>query len=1195
MRTDVFSYAELQATSNYSFLRGASHPDELVKRAQELGYSALAITDRNSLAGIVRAHVAAQKAGLRYLVGCRLDLQSPALSPLEGPSSFLCYPKDRAAYGRLCRLLSHGKTGNTPKGECWLTFDDVIAHRDGQVLIALAPPSWLSPTTPIDVAVAALRATAQALAPTPLYLSASATYSGDDKARLRHLALIAEASDVPLVVTGDVHYHDPSRRPLQDVVSALRERTTIEKAGYLLHPNEERHLKTLDEIAQLFSTYEQALKATQEIAELCQFSLNDLRYNYPNEPVPPGATPQQHLTELTFDGARLRYPTGIPHKIKALLDKELALIAKLQYAPYFLTVHDIVRWARSQDILCQGRGSAANSAVCFCLFITSIDPTEIDLLFERFLSEERQEPPDIDVDFEHERREDVMQYIYARYGRHRSGIAATVITYRSRSAIRDVAKAMGLSEDVQNTLAASLSSWSSKSVPHEQARQAGLDPADPLIAQTIDLARQLIGFPRHLSQHVGGFVLTEDPLVEMVPVGNAAMKERTFVEWDKDDLAALGLLKIDVLALGMLTCLHKALKLMADHHGDRRDLADFFPAADEATFDMLCQADSVGVFQVESRAQMNMLPRLKPRCFYDLVIEVAIVRPGPIQGDMVHPYLRRRDGLEPVDYPAPSPDCGPPDELERILKKTLGVPLFQEQAMRIAIEAARFSPDEANELRHAMATFRRRGTIERLQNKMIERMVGRGYDPDFAARCFNQVKGFGEYGFPESHSASFALLVYVSSWIKCHYPAVFCAALLNAQPMGFYAPAQVVRDARAHGVEVRPPDVNLSDWDTTLEPSRHSHKQRAVRLGLRQIKGLSETQADALSAARQRIKENLSANELAFVRLEDLYLQAGLSPATLGILAAADAFRSLGLDRRAALWAIKALPDTQTLPLFASKATADHGEEPTVSLPSMSLGEHVVDDYQALRLSLKAHPLSFLRASFTQRHIKSADDLRHLPHKASVSVTGLIIVRQRPGTASGVVFMTMEDETGIINAIVWPKVMEKYRAIVMASRMIMARGRLQKVGDILHLIVTHLEDWSHELLALSRSQTELAAPLARADEVVRPASDPRVADPLAPINDKDQEENEEQDLNDASDPKPDQDPDNGFKDQEQMPLIMDVPVTPRAAAKIQPASPKLMRKWSSPNKTSKERLPPFSYGRHPRSVRNLIPKSRDFR
>ena len=802
-------YAELDVTTNFSFLRGGSHAEELVATAKALGLAAIAVTDRNTLAGVVRAHLAAREVGgIKFMVGARLDLQ-------DAPS-LLAYPTDRAAYGRLCRLLTLGQR-RAEKGKCTLHLDDVAAHAEGLIFIAL-PPEFASQ----------LRRIKQALGPrTRLYLAARHVYRGDDRARIAALAQLAARVGLPLVATGAVLYHAAHRRPLQDVLTCIREKCTIHDAGLKLEANAERHLKPPQEMARLFAGHEEALAHTIEIADSCTFSLDELKYEYPDEPVPQGKTPQSHLEDLTWEGAAWRFPGGIPDKVRDTLQKELALIEELEYARYFLTVHDIVHYARHLDILCQGRGSAANSAVCYCLAITNVDPTEIDLLFERFVSPERKEPPDIDVDFEHERREEVIQYIYGRYGRDRAGIAATVISYRGRSAVREVGKALGLSEDTVAALATTIWGLSNSALPEEYVRQAGLDPSDPLLSRCLELTQELLGFPRHLSQHVGGFVLTRGPLSEVVPIGNAAMEDRTFIEWDKDDLDALGLLKVDVLGLGMLTCIRKGFAFLKEHYGRELSLGTV-PPDDPAVYEMLCKADSIGVFQVESRAQMNMLPRLRPRKFYDLVIEVAIVRPGPIQGDMVHPYLRRRCGDEAVEFPSPHPDHGPTDELKQVLGKTLGVPLFQEQAMRLAMVAAKFSGPEANELRRAMATFRRRGTIDRLHEKMVSRMVARGYPAEFAERCFNQIKGFGEYGFPESHAASFAHLVYVSAWLKCHYPAAFAAALLNSQPMGFYAPAQIVRCAVDHGVEAREVDVNHSLWDCTLEPGRAHSEQEGV-------------------------------------------------------------------------------------------------------------------------------------------------------------------------------------------------------------------------------------------------------------------------------------------------------------------------------------------------------------------------------
>ncbi|MBK8907454.1 MAG: error-prone DNA polymerase [Rhodospirillales bacterium] len=788
-------YAELQVTSNFSFLRGASHPEELAATAAALGLHAIAVTDRNTLAGVVRAHDAAKQAGVRLLVGARLDL--------DDAPSLLAFPTDRAAYGRLSRLISLGRR-RAPKGECRLMLADVLDHGDGHILVVLPPPEPAALAT-CDPALEALEPRFRKR----LYLAASALYHGDDGRRLAELAAFASARGVPLVATNDVHAHGPHRRPLQDALTCIREHCTITGAGFRLYANAERHLKAPAEMARLFRDHPGAIARTVEIADACRFSLDELRYEYPVDPVPVGSTPQQELERLTRIGAGERYPEGVPVNVLGQIEHELALIDQLAFAPYFLTVHDIVRFARGRGILCQGRGSAANSAVCFCLGITAVDPAHLEVLFERFISAARNEPPDIDVDFEHERREEVIQYVYEKYGRERAGMTATVICYRTKSALREVGKVMGLSEDSIVALQKAFWRRSWDEMTPADIREAGLDPGNRTVRMVIGLAAQLHGFPRHLSQHTGGMVITRSPLDEVVPIENAAMEDRTVIEWDKDDLDALGILKIDLLGLGMLSCIRKSFALIERHHGRSLTLATL-PAEDPAVYDMLCRADSVGVFQVESRAQMTMLPRLKPRCFYDLVIEVAIVRPGPIQGDMVHPYLRRRQGLETVTYPTP--------ELEQVLGRTLGVPLFQEQAMRIAIVAAGFTPGEADALRRTMARFGRHGDIKRFRDKFIAGMLARGYDGALAEACFRQIEGFAGYGFPESHAASFALLVYVSAWLKCHYPAAFACALLNCQPMGFYAPAQIVADARRHGVEVRPVDVNLSDWDCTLEP-----------------------------------------------------------------------------------------------------------------------------------------------------------------------------------------------------------------------------------------------------------------------------------------------------------------------------------------------------------------------------------------
>ena len=944
------AYAELAVTTNFSFLRGASHPGEMVARADELKLAAIGIADRNSFAGVVRAYDEWKKRkSIKLVVGTRLVT-------IDG-FEVLTYPTDRQAYGRLCQLLTKANL-KAKKGECHLTFEQILDASEGQIFIVI-PPQWfpgrsaapkarsrasstrygvakrcaadpgLSRTPSLErsrISGAPLRAAPHPgnesefverlaalshAAPGRTFLAGVHYHRGDEPRRLGLLAELGERHGAPLVAVNDVHYHAPERRPLLDVVTCIREKCIFSQAGFRLAVNAERHLKAPSEMARLFKNFPDAVARTVDIANACTFSLSQLKYEYPDEPVPPGKTAQQHLEDLTWAGAAERYPkdrfpNGIPTEVQTRLNEELALIAKLDYARYFLTVHDVVAYARKvKNILCQGRGSAANSAVCFCLGITEVNPNESKLLFARFISANRNEPPDIDVDFEHERREEVIQYIYRRYGRHRAAICSTVVHYRSRRAIREVGKVLGLTEDITAALAKTV--WGSgDELPDDHVRQAGLDPKNPAIRQAVELADALTGFPRHLSQHVGGFVLTREPLDQTVPIGNAAMDERTFIEWDKDDIDTLGLMKVDVLALGMLSCLKRGLDLLQQHYGADYALATL-PQGDGAVYDMLSRADSIGVFQVESRAQMSMLPRLKPQCFYDLVIEVAIVRPGPIQGDMVHPYLRRRDGIEKEHYPSPHPAHGPADELKDVLKRTLGVPLFQEQAMQIAITAAKFTPDEADGLRRAMATFRHNGTVHLFRDKFIGGMTARGYDRDFAEHCFGQIEGFGEYGFPESHAASFALLVYASAWIKCRYPDVFCAAILNSQPMGFYQPAQLVRDARAHGVEVLAADVNFSDWDCTLEqgvpslPSPASGGRmgggHAVRLGFRIIGGLAEDELKKLIAARGN----------GFSSIERLAAIAGVSRFTIERLAEADAFRSLGLDRRAALWAARRL------------------------------------------------------------------------------------------------------------------------------------------------------------------------------------------------------------------------------------------------------------------------------------------------
>jgi error-prone DNA polymerase len=1082
------TYAELCCATNFSFLRGGSHAEELVMQAQHLGLCALAVTDINTFSGIVRAHGAAKDQSLQFIVGVRLELDDFTL---------FAWPTTRKAYGRLCRLLSLGQR-RAEKGKCLLTFEDVLSHAEGSIF-----------ALPHDDGAHVGRVAAELKA--PLYYMLSARYDGHDRARFTKGAQWAAKHNVPLLASNDVLYHHAARRPLQDVLTCIREKTTLHDAGFKLQANAERHIKTPDEMARLFREYPEALRNSVKIAEACRFSLDELKYEYPEEPVPAGRTPQSYLEEITWLGATERYPTGVPPKIKRNIEKELVLIEKLNYAPYFLTVHDIVRFARSREkpILCQGRGSAANSTVCYCIGITAVDPNQIDLLFERFISEERKEPPDIDVDFEHERREEVIQYLYQRYGRERAGLAATVITYRGRSAMREVGKVMGLSEDVTGALSGTVWGMMPEELQEKRLREIGLDPDDPLLTRVLELAGDIAGFPRHLSQHVGGFILTRERLDETVPIGNAAMENRTVIEWDKDDIDTLAMLKVDVLALGMLTCIRKCFELLEQWYDLKYVLATV-PREDPKVYDMLCRADSVGVFQVESRAQMNMLPRLKPRCFYDLVIEVAIVRPGPIQGDMVHPYLRRRDGKEPETYPSPHPDFGAADELRQVLGRTKGVPLFQEQAMKLAMVAAEFTPGELNELRKAMATFKRRGTIGRLEQKMVSRMVERGYDQDFALRCFNQIKGFGEYGFPESHAASFAHLVYVSSWLKCYYPDVFACALLNSQPMGFYAPAQLVRDAREHGVKVLAPDVLLSHWDSTLV------EKGVLRLGLREVSGLREGDVERIfphpayrppsparnagegteflsplpfaqqmgEGAERRVKANPNATSITSLHA------MGIPVPALEKLAEADCFRSIGLDRRQALWEVKALAKAKPLPLFAYGELLEQGKEPQVRLPDMALSEHVVNDYQTIKLSLKAHPMEFLRAQCGAMGVTDNARLKTMRDGKRVSVAGVVLVRQRPGSAKGVVFLTLEDEFSVCNVVIWPDVLETFRATVMGARLMVIKGRMQRQGDIIHIVAEQIEDRTYWLSELCDDGARFKSAMARADEVRKPGPDP---------------------------------------------------------------------------------------------------------
>ena len=1079
-------YAEIGVTTNFSFLRGASHPQEYIHQAGLFGLQAIGIADRNTLAGVVRAYAELKNPELvsrpKLLIGSRLVF-------VDGTPDILAYPRDRAGYGRLCRLLSKGKLA-AAKAECRLGFADLAEFSQGLLLVLMPPYRFRAE------ALAAMLEKLRATRADGVWLAASLFHRGDDRRRLAGLQRIAATAGVPLLATNDVLYHAWERRVLQDVVSCIREKTTVEAAGRLLEANAERHLKPAAEMIRLFRDHPDAIAETLRFAGRIGFTLDELKYRYPDEPVPPGKTAQQHLEFLTWQGARKYFPHGLDERLRATLRKELALIQKLDYAHYFLTVHDIVHFARSQHILCQGRGSAANSAVCFVLGITSVNPAEIDLLFERFLSEERREPPDIDVDFEHSRREEVMQYVFNRYGRHRAAIVATVIHYRPRSAIRDVGKALGLTEDVTALLADTVwGSWGD-GLDEMQVRQAGLDPHNPMIHRAVALAAELIEFPRHLSQHVGGFVLTQDRLDEYVPIGNAAMDDRTFIEWDKDDIDEIRMMKVDVLALGMLSCIRKCFDLIEQHKGQRFELATV-PREIPEVYDMLCRGESLGVFQVESRAQMNMLPRLKPREFYDLVIEVAIVRPGPIQGDMVHPYLRRRNGQEKVSYPSPSPAHGEADELRKVLHKTLGVPLFQEQAMRIAIEAAKFTPEEANGLRRAMATFRNVGTIGKFESKMINNMIARGYDPVFAKNCFDQIKGFGSYGFPESHAASFAQLVYVSSWLKHFHPDAFACGLLNSQPMGFYAPAQIVGDARHNGVEVREIDVSFSHAQNMLE--ENGGRYHALRLGFRQIDGFTWADPDEEFLRRQIGKpkaEDWAMRIVAarrrrpFTSLEDFARDTALPKRALILLADADAFRSLGLDRRAALWAVRRLPDDLPLPLFETAAAREQPDELAEPLPDMPLPEQVVADYQTIRLSLKGHPMEFLRPMFAQERVVACASICHGNAGKRVRCAGVVLVRQRPGSAKGVVFMTLEDETGIANIVVWPKVMERFRKEVMGARLIMVEGHIQSSPEqVTHLVAERLFDRSRELVTLADDAPVRKHPLPAGPALIEPLHD----------------------------------------------------------------------------------------------------------
>lgn len=1055
-------YAELQATSHFSFLRGASSCEELFAQAALSGIEAVAIVDRNSLAGIVRAHEAAKTTGVRLVVGCRLDLA-------DG-TAVLVYPTDRAAYSRLCRLLSLGKKRGG-KAKCHLEWTDLAAYGEGLIVVLL-------PDLADDDCAFRLRRLRDNFGDRA-YLALTLRRRPNDSLRLHELSNLAAQRAVPTVVTNDVLFHEPSRRILQDVVTCIRHNVTIDSLADRRERHADRYLKPAEEMHRLFGRYPEALARTLQIVERCRFSLDELAYQYPEERDDPALTPQETLAKLTWKGAADRYPEGVPDTVKAGLDHELTLIEKLGYAPYFLTVNSIVRFARSKDILCQGRGSAANSAVCYVLGITSIDPGRNDLLFERFVSEERREPPDIDVDFEHERREIVMQWVFDTYGRDHAALCSTVIRYRTKGALRDVGKALGLPEDLIGTLSSQVWAWSEEGVEQRHVEELNLNMTDRRLRLTLDLARQLMGAPRHLSQHPGGFVLTHDRLDDLVPIEPAAMKDRQVIEWDKDDIDALKFMKVDVLALGMLTCMKKGLDLLAQHKGVSLDLATI-PAEDPRTYAMIRKADTLGTFQIESRAQMSMLPRLKPRTYYDLVVQVAIVRPGPIQGDMVHPYLRRREGLEPVHYPKP--------ELEKVLGKTLGVPLFQEQAMRVAIECAGFTPGEADMLRKSMATFKFTGGVSAFKEKLVAGMVANGYEPEFAEQTFRQLEGFGSYGFPESHAASFALIAYASAWLKCWHPDVFCAALLNSQPMGFYAPAQIVRDAQAHGIEIRPVCANASRWDCTLEPTADD-RFFAVRLGLRMVKGLGNAQGAAIVAARA---------DRPFQSIDDLWRRAGVPVAALTQIAEADGFRaSFGLARREALWAIRALRD-EPLPLFAA-ASAREAEivpeiaEPVVSLRPMTAGGEVVEDYRHVSLSLRSHPVSFLREDLRQQRIVTCTEAMEARDGRWLEAAGIVLVRQRPGSAKGVMFITLEDESGIANLVVWPQVFEKNRRTILSAGMIAVRGRVQREGEVVHLVAQRLTDLSADLASIGERDGAFPLPHGRGDEFHHgsPTPDPR--------------------------------------------------------------------------------------------------------
>lgn len=1033
----AISSAVLGCYSNFTFLTGASHPSEMVASAAALGWQAIGIADVNSLAGIVRAHIAARDHGIRLVVGARLR-------PVDGPD-LIAHPLDRAGYESLSVLLSEANMRGSKAAPVLYVAD--LARLSTGVAVLVMPP--LHPQLDYQAQLGQIKQ----LVKGPLYAGAALYRDGADEARIDLLAEMAHKTGLRLTAVADALYHAAERRPLADVLTCIREKQLLDRAGHLLSRNAERHLISPDEAMRRWRHWPDAMAAAAQLASQCRFSMADLSYEYPNEVSPGSRNAMQELEYQTWNGARDRYPDGIPDKVEAYLVRELALIAKLGFAPYFLTVFDMVRFARGRGILCQGRGSAANSAVCYCLGITAVDPDRSQPLFERFISEARGEPPDIDVDFEHERREEVIQHIYAKYGRMRAGLAASVITYRRRSALREVAKVFGLSRDVQAALSGEV--WGREKQPLDGAalQAAGLDPADRRLGLVMRLVSDISRFPRHLSQHVGGFVITRGRLDHLCPISPAAMEGRTVIEWDKDDLDALGLLKVDVLALGMLSCVRRAFDLLRLHYNRPLTLASV-PPEDSATYDMLCAGRSVGVFQVESRAQMAMLPRLQPRCFHDLVVQVAIVRPGPIQGDMVHPYLRRRAGLEKVSYPSKA--------LRAVLERTLGVPLFQEQAMQIAIVGAGFTGNEADQLRRAMATFKKHGDVSRFREKMIKGMTARGYDAEFALRCFKQIEGFGTYGFPESHAASFALLVYVSAWIKCHYPDVFICALLNAQPMGFYAPAQLIAEAKRSGVKILPVDVSYSAWDSTLETDPQNRRgHHALRLGLRLIKGLARGEGERIAASRHMAGQPGSGQSPAFASLAEIMRRADVSANALNAIAAADGFASMGLDRRQAQWQVRVLGRQRMndMPLFAHASRRHNnvaGTEPDVQLPQASGGEEVAADYRSLGLSLKAHPVTMLAPPLQAAGWQSCAMAHDVRDGTRLRLAGLVTMRQRPGTASGTVFLTLEDDIHSLNVIIWPKLTETYREALLRSQILGVVGRVQRSQSVVHFIAESL-------------------------------------------------------------------------------------------------------------------------------------------